>query len=238
MTKKPRDRWQRLSLVVMGVGGLSLIAAIALLVLTLTGAVDKGYSGPGTTTTFGTPIEKYLTPQPSPTQALPPPSDAPIASIVIPRFDVDAPVVVRGVDASNTMETPSGPTDVAWYDFSGKPGYGSNAVFSGHVDYIDYGPAVFWNLKDMSEGDLVEIRLNDGTVYTYKVTTRQVVEAVGLSEDTLRAIVGPSDTDVVTLITCGGSWDGAEYSQRVVVRAERFLEAQPGQAAGADAPSP
>jgi LPXTG-site transpeptidase (sortase) family protein len=238
MTTKPRDRWQRLSLIVMGVGGASLIAAIALLVLTLTGAMDKGYSGPGTTTSIGVPITDYLTPQPTPTQALPPPSEAPIANIVIPRFDVDAPVVVRGVDANNVMETPNGPTDVAWYDFSGKPGYGSNAVFSGHVDYIDYGPAVFWHLKDMSEGDVVEVRLNDGTVYAYKVTTKQEVEVARLAEDTLRAIVGPSDTDVVTLITCGGSWDGAEYSHRVVVRAERFLEAQPGQAAGADAPSP
>ena len=238
MSKK-RDGWQRLSLIVMGVGGASLLAAIVLLVLTLTGAVNRGYSGPGTSVSIGDPNDllKYLTPQPTPTQALPPPSEAPIASIVIPRFDIDAPVVVRGVDANNVMETPSGPTDVAWYDFSGKPGYGSNAVFSGHVDYIDYGPAVFWNLKDLEQGDMVEVRLNDGTVYKYKVATRQSVMVEGLSEDVLRGIIGPSQQDVVTLITCGGTFDysSQQYDERVVVRAERFLDGEPGQAA---APSP
>ena len=237
MSKKPRDGWQRLSLIVMGVGGASLIAAVALLVLTLTGAVDEGRSGPGTTTSIGTDILVYLTPQATPTQALPTPSEAPIANIVIPRFDIDAPVVIRGVDANNVMETPNGPKDVAWYDFSGKPGFGSNAVFSGHVDYINYGPAVFWNLKDLEQGDLIEIRLDDGTVYKYKVATRQSVPAIGLSEDVLRAIIGPSQQDVVTLITCGGTFDYStdQYDERVVVRAERFLDGEPGQAA---APSP
>src|SRR3972149_3258841 len=127
---------------------------------------NNGYSGPGTTTAFGE-IDEALTPQPTATPDLPPPSDAPIARIAIPRFEVDAPVVVRSVDASGVMQTPDGPEDVAWYDFSAKPGYGSNAVFLGHVDYINYGPAVFWNLKDLVASDIVEVRLEGGTDYQY-----------------------------------------------------------------------
>jgi LPXTG-site transpeptidase (sortase) family protein len=241
LTKRPRDRWQRLSLIVMAAGGISLLAAIVLLVLTLTGTLNKGYSGPGTTTSIGNPdsLSKYLTPQATPTQVLPTPSEAPIANLVIPRFEVDAPVVVRGVDANHVMQTPSGPKDVAWYDFSSKPGYGSNAVFSGHVDYIDYGPAVFWHLKDLNEGDLIEVHLDDGTVYTYKVASRQEVPA-DPPQDVLSAIIGPTQQDVVTLITCGGTWDYTthQYDHRVVVRAERVLDTAPGQAAGAVAPSP
>src|SRR3990172_3627451 len=196
--------WNRLSLIVMGAGVASLLAAAVLLILNLTGVMGNGrYSGPGTSTAFGAGVDRFLTPQPTPTAALAPPSEAAIARLAIPRFEVDAPVVVRGVDANGIMETPDGPEDVAWYDFAAKPGYGSNAVFSGHVDYINYGPAVFWNLKDLEQGDLIEVRLDDGTVYKYKVATRQSVPAVGLAEDVLRGIIGPSQQDVVTLITCG-----------------------------------
>ena len=237
LTNQPRDRWQRLSIVVMVAGGSALIAAIVLLVLTLSGAINRGYKGPGSATGFGD-LRNILTPQATPTAVLPPPSEAPIASLVIPSVDIDAPVVVRGVDASNTMETPDGPTDVAWYDFSSKPGHGSNAVFSGHVDYINYGAAVFWHLKDLNQGDIVEVHLNDGTVYKYAVESREVVSA-DVPEDTLRAIIGPTPKDVVTLITCGGTFDYTthNYDQRVIVRAQRVLDASPGQAAGASAPT-
>ena len=142
---------------------------------------------------------------------------------------------VKGVDANNVMISPDGPENVAWYDFSGKPGFGSNAVFSGHVDYIDYGPAVFWNLKDLVEGDTIEVHLTEGTVYTYAVESRWAVSAEP-TQDELRTIVGPTTNDVVTLITCGGDWLPSEqqYSERTVVRARRVLDppAEPAAPAG------
>ncbi len=219
-------RWNRLSLAIMGAGILSLVGAGVLFALILTGTVDDGYSGPGTTTTFGKIDDEFLTPQPSPTADLPPPSEAPISRISIPRFEVDAPIVVRGVDAGGVMETPDGPTDVAWYDFSARPGFGSNAVFSAHVDYINYGPAVFWNLKDLEEGDLVEVALTDGTVYKYAIVGRQQVSA-GVTGEELGRIIGTTEQEIITLITCGGSFDPnvGQYDQRVVVRAERLYDA-------------
>ena len=228
-------RLSRLSLIVMGAGVASLVAAVTLFVLTLTGALGtNGYSGPGTITGPIGDIRIVLTPQPSATPDLPPASDAPIARIVIPRFEVDAPVVVRGVDVNGVMQTPDGPEDVAWYDFSAKPGYGSNAVFSGHVDYINYGPAVFSNLKDLEMDDTVEVRLVDGTVYKYRVVAKEQVYAATAN---IGEIVGGTPRDIVTLITCGGSWDptAQQYDQRVIVRAERTLDAAP---AVGSAPSP
>jgi LPXTG-site transpeptidase (sortase) family protein len=150
----------------------------------------------------------------------PPPSDAPTASFAIPRFGVDASVVVLGVDENGAMETPEGPWEVAWYDFTARPGFGSNAVFSGHVDarYTGSpGPAVFWNLKDLEQGDRIEVRLADGTVHEYAVISRWSVDA-----DTadVGSIVGPTEKEVVTLITCGGD-AGTAYQQRLIVRAER-----------------
>jgi LPXTG-site transpeptidase (sortase) family protein len=224
--QRRRVRWNRLSLVIMGAGIASLVAAIALFVFTLTDG-NSGYSGPGTTTTFGSPIDlEALGPAPAPTA---PPSDAAIAQIAIPRFGVDAPVIPMGVDASGIMESPAGPVEVAWYDFTSKPGFGSNAVFSGHVDYYNYGPAVFWNLKDLAPGDVIEIRLQDGTVYKYSVATREQVLA---SNADVQSIVGHTDAEIITLITCGGTFDGSsgQYDQRVIVRATRIYE-DPGAAA-------
>jgi LPXTG-site transpeptidase (sortase) family protein len=225
-TSRRSAGWNRLSFIVMGAGVASLLAAAVLLILNLTGVMGNGgYGGPGTSTAFGSGVERYLTPQPTPTAALAPPSEAPIARILIPRFGVDASVVVRGVDTNGVMETPDGPEDVAWYDFSARTGFGSNAVFSGHVDYINYGPAVFWNLKDLEPGDIVEVRLEDGTNYRYSVTDREMVPA-NPPQEKLAQILGPTQQEIITLITCGGTFDPSvgQYDQRVIVRAERIYE--------------
>ncbi len=219
--KPESTTWNRLSLFVMGAGVLSLIAAAVLFVFTLTG--DSGYSGPGTSTTFGPGIEEILAPPATPTAEPPPPSESPIASMAIPKFNIDAPIVVLGVDDNGVMETPDGPLNVAWYDFSARPGFGSNAVFSGHVDYYNYGAAVFWNLKDLELNDLVELRLEDGTVYEYEIISRNEYNA---SDAPIAEIVGRTDAEVITLITCGGTFDPSvgQYDNRVVVRAQRVYD--------------
>jgi len=228
------ERWSRLSIVIMVAGVAALLAAGALTLFALTH--EECCSDVGTATTFGTGLDSaLLTPQPSPTAPLPTPVDAPIARIAIPKYEVDAPVVIRGVDANRVMETPDGPYNVAWYNFSQRPGYGSNAVFSGHVDYVDYGPAVFWHLKDLVEGDTIEVRLTEGTVYTYRVVSRSQVAAEPTQEE-LAQIVGETPTEVVTLITCGGTFDGRQYDQRTIVRAERVYDTTAPAADAAPAP--
>jgi sortase A len=141
--------------------------------------------------------------------------------LVIPRIGVDAPVTVRGVDSSGLMENPSGPEDVAWYDFTARPGQGGNAVFSGHLDYHDYGPAVFAHLGEVRAGDVVEVRLEDGTLRRYAVIASVLYPANSAPS---REIVGPTGRDMVTLITCGGTWQGRSrgYSERLVVRADHL----------------
>ena len=222
--KPENTTWNRLSLIVMGAGVLSLIAAAVLFVFTLTG--DGGYSGPGTATTFGEDIREVIAQAATPTAAPVPPSEAPIASIVIPRFDIDASIIILGVDDDGVMETPDGPLNVAWYDFSARPGFGSNAVFSGHVDYYNYGPAVFWRLKDLEQDDIIELRLEDGTVYQYQVFSRNQYKA---SEAPIQEIVGRTNAEVITLITCGGTFDPSigQYDDRVVVRAQRVYDDSP-----------
>jgi LPXTG-site transpeptidase (sortase) family protein len=159
---------------------------------------------------------------PKPT-ATPAPSliATPPVRLLIPAIGVDAPITVKGLRPDAVMDVPDGPEDVAWYNFTARPGMGGNAVISGHLDYRNYGAAVFWRLKELREGDIVEVRLADGSVLRYQVSLR-------LSYDARLApvpeIVGPTSREVVTLITCGGTFDSGSrsYSQRLVVRAERI----------------
>ena len=219
------DRLSRLSVVVMALGVAALIAAGVLFALSATGIIGDGglRSGPGTVTGFG----DILTPVPStPLPTLPTPSNSPLARLVIRKAKVDAPVVTLSIDENGVMQSPGNAYDVAWYDFSARPGTGSNVVFSGHVDYHDVGAAVFWNLRDLQPGDLIEVRLDDGTVYHYSVSA---LNCMPVGEAPINQIVGPTQSEVVTLITCCGTFNSStrQYDRRLVVRADRFFDAAP-----------
>jgi len=144
----------------------------------------------------------------------------PGSRLVIPSIDVDAGIIAVGVDGSGVMGTPSNGWDVGWYDFSALPGQPGNSVMTGHVDYYDVGAAVFWRLRDLGSGDEVEVYLPEGGgVAIYQVTE---VESYDAGTAPLDAIIGPTTDDVLTLITCDGSFNPSmrEYDHRLVVRAE------------------
>ena len=153
--------------------------------------------------------------------ALPAPAaSAQIDRLIIPAAKIDAPFQVKGVNARNEMENPDGKDAVAWYDFSARPGFGSNAVFSGHIDWYTGERGVFWFLRNLNEGDDVLIRLTDGTTLAYRVARTEVVNA---SDAPVGAIVGPTETEAITLITCDGVFSRStqDYDKRRIVRAHR-----------------
>ncbi|MER3439402.1 MAG: hypothetical protein C4346_18430 [Chloroflexota bacterium] len=163
--------------------------------------------------------------RPGPVDAIPAPGFArrvgarPVA-IRIPAIQVDTDVeTARIVDG--VMQDPSGPWIVAWYSQTSRVGVPGNAVFAGHLDYYGVGPAVFWRLRELLPGDVIEITGNTGLLYRYRV---EWVRAFDTGTAPVAEIVGPTTTESVTLITCGGTFDAArgEYDQRVVVRAVRI----------------
>jgi LPXTG-site transpeptidase (sortase) family protein len=170
--------------------------------------------------------EPTATAVPWPTESPVPPSGAAPERLLIPKIDLDAALESQTVDTDGVMPMPSGPEVVAVYDMSEyhpgeehRVGFGGNGIFSGHVDYIDYGPAVFWDLDKLKPGDEVEVRLADQTVYYYAVVWNQKSPLEDVQWD---QVFGVNGHDAVTLVTCAGSWDGHEYSDRRVVRAERM----------------
>jgi sortase (surface protein transpeptidase) len=63
----------------------------------------------------------------------------------------------------------------------------------------------------------------NGLVYRYKV---QWVKQVDVAGADVANLVGETKQPSLTLITCGGEWDGAaqEYNQRTVLRAVLVTE--------------
>ena len=159
--------------------------------------------------------------------------------IGIPRIGVDASIVVMGLDAENYPEVPNSGDEVAWYTFSTPPGRGSNAVFSGHVDWYYWGQpgeGVFYHLRELEIGDEITLALEDGSKLRYAVTGNV---ATSYDDPNVVDVMDPTSKDVITLITCGGTWqrdysdpNGGNYSHRVIVRAERVLNLASGQPAG------
>jgi len=207
------------------VAGVSMMIGALILMLVATGVIFSSSSGNSsleTVAAFGEPIRTATPgPTPTPTGQFPPGSNAPVARLIIEKAEIDAPVVIKGVDAQGVMQSPDNAYDTAWYDFSAHPGFGGNAVFAGHVDYIRVGKAVFWNLKDLEQGDLIQVRLQDGTVYKYAVNFKQQFDAATAP---VEEIVGPTPNETVTLITCGGTFNANthQYDKRLVIRAERI----------------
>lgn len=144
--------------------------------------------------------------------------------LMIPKIGVDAPFSVKQVGTDGQMPNPNGPEDVAWYDFSqwpglgGLPGKGGNVVLAGHVDYINYGPAVFWRLHELEPGDTIEIRLGDGTTATYKIEFNKTIEAAAAD---WTPIVEATADESVTLITCGGEFSAGHYTNRQIIWGRR-----------------
>jgi len=128
---------------------------------------------------------------------------------------IETTQIVDGV-----MLDPSGPWVVSWYEESAKLGEVGNVLMSGHLDYWDVGAAVLYNINNLTEGDLIQVTGEDGELYTYSVLWRENFETATAP---IQDIVGPTENESLTMITCGGPFDYANgvYLQRTVVRAER-----------------
>jgi hypothetical protein len=143
--------------------------------------------------------------------------------LVINKIGLDAPVEAGSI-VDGVMQDPSGPWVVAWYDALGKVGEGGNVVMAGHVDYWDTGPAIFQGVPSLAPGDVISVIGEDGEEYDYQVEWAQLFDvATQLTPEVIQKdIVGDTGKESLTLITCGGEFDGQEYLQRFVVRANKI----------------
>lgn len=140
-------------------------------------------------------------------------------SIDIPAIDVSSSLMELGLNSDGTVEVP--PVDpgapAGWYEGSPEPGTLGPAVILGHVD-TRAGPAVFYRLGHLREGDEILVTREDGTVAVFAVET---VESYPKSEFPTKQVYGNTDHVALRLVTCGGDFDRSirSYLDNVVVYA-------------------
>lgn len=174
----------------------------------------------------GLPVAvSYNQPPEAPTPTPPPVQLSAPLRLVIDSINVDAPVSTYGLDANGIPIVPTGSdagSVVAWYDFSSLPGGGSNSVLAAHVTW-NRAPAVFNDLDALKPGDTIKVVAEDGREFVYEVFANFPVDP---ADPASLKVMAPTETDTLTLITCGGSWVpdpseqfGGSYSDRTIVQA-------------------
>jgi LPXTG-site transpeptidase (sortase) family protein len=139
--------------------------------------------------------------------------------VAVPALGVAGELVDLGLMADGTAEVPTDFDRVGWFTAGGRPGARGPTVLMGHVDSTA-GPAVFYRLRDLRPGDVVEVTVADGSVARYEVTG---TEQVPKDDFPTAAVFGATAEDVLRLVTCTGEFDrGARsYVDNLVVTAVR-----------------
>lgn len=171
-------------------------------------------SAASTTTTTVAPSLRFTVSE----STLVPPAPAPIG-LTIRAIGVEAPVEAYGVNRrTGEMDVPTNVRDVAWYQYGPSPGQAGSAVLAAHVDLASQGAGVFFNLRQLEPGDVVEVEYDDGSRQTFRVEARVQYDKTEIPLDVIFATDGPP---VLTLITCGGGFNPSieSYDSNVVVYA-------------------
>jgi LPXTG-site transpeptidase (sortase) family protein len=220
---------------ILALGGLAFTAGIALVVFAAVSSLGGDDKPDIEVRDLGTPTERPATPSPTPGEITVTPVPAPPLpeqqySMVVDKIGVNAPVLAYGLDANAVPEVPTDDNAadvIAWYNFSARPGTGSNAVFAGHVTW--FGAAVFYSLDTLTNGDQIKLVGQDGTTLVYQVS--DVFQVVASDPDSLQ-VMSATPEDMITIITCDGTFTdtndpvfGGEYDNRLVVRATRVPDA-------------
>jgi hypothetical protein len=138
--------------------------------------------------------------------------------LVIRSIGVHADIAPVGTTRSGDMVIPADVRAAGWYEFGPSPGEPGSAVIVGHVDSAAQGPGVFFRLRELNPGSIVTVGFWDGRQASFRVIGRRFYSKADLPG----AVFARSGTPVLTLITCGGTFDWAthHYEDNVVVYAE------------------
>jgi hypothetical protein len=168
------------------------------------------------------PARSLRAPKPVKTETTTPVNTAALATARSTPVDLEIPAISLTVSLSTLGLNPDGtvqvPTDVqqpGWYGLGPSPGEIGSAVILGHVD-SQAGPAVFFELRSLVAGDIVNVTLADGVTAEFKVTSAAMYEKTSFPDQLVYASHGYS---ALQLVTCGGSFDEqtGHYLSNVVV---------------------
>lgn len=135
--------------------------------------------------------------------------------LTIPSLKLETKLTRLGRNADGSLATPGDPARAGWYRYSPTPGEVGPAVIVGHVD-SESGPAVFYNLRKIKSGQLVEVNRQDGSRIEFAVYK---VVNYSQSHFPTQTVYGNTKRPELRLITCGGPFNylTGHYTQNTVV---------------------
>ncbi len=139
--------------------------------------------------------------------------------VVIKSIDVEADVESVGMDAQGRMDVPKDDFNVAWYNLGFKPGENGSAVIAGHFDSRTGGPAIFYRLSELQDGETITVEYENGNSFNFKVTDKKEYD---FDKVPLEEVFNSTDKPRLNLITCDGVFNSSSknYSKRLVVYSE------------------
>ena len=147
-------------------------------------------------------------------QHVPPIEDA------VPAIGVRSGLAGLRLNTDGSLQVPTDYAQAGWYSQGPAPGdVGQPAVIVGHVDSTN-GPAVFFKLRELHNGDPVLVRRADGTSVRFVV-----YRAAQYPKENFPAqqVYAPNPDAELRLITCTGDFDRAtgHYLGNYVVYAKQ-----------------
>jgi len=136
--------------------------------------------------------------------------------LMIPRADVIAPVIRVHLGDGGTWNVSQLGYNAGHLEGTAWLGQPGNIVLAGHVEMSDGSPGIFAQLEQLNQGDQLLLIDGSSSRLVYEVTSIRRVEPNDLS------VLYPTDTDQLTLITCG-DYDliSNSYLIRIVVTSTR-----------------
>jgi sortase (surface protein transpeptidase) len=178
-----------------------------------------GSPDPVTTTTTPTPTPTTIPAAPALSTGFPtsPPAVTP-AVVRIPSVGISSQLIRLGLNPDNTIEVPKNFALAGWYIYRAVPGEPGPSIIAGHIDSKS-GPAVFYRLKDVSAGAIVEVERTDGSTAVFTVTGKEQHSKNAFPTE---QVYGPTASPELRLITCGGSFNRStgHYTDNTIVFAK------------------
>jgi hypothetical protein len=137
--------------------------------------------------------------------------------VSVPRMSVVAKIEAIAMTKAADVEAPYRLDEVAWYSRGHRPGDRGRAEIFGHLDSTCC-PAIFYHLRDMKPGDLVQVQYKTGRPLTFRVRWQASYPRTHMP---LAFMYGPTTDHGLMLVTCAGTFhrDGTGYDQRLMVYA-------------------
>jgi hypothetical protein len=208
-------RWLALALSLLLVGSGALVLGLR--------GHEQPLAGPASTPKTSRPTPTVPTPRPAgstttTTTAKVPPQFALRSTPVqlsVPAIALDVSLSTLGLNPNGTVEVPTDIQQPGWYRLGPSPGQDGSAVILGHVDSYQ-GPAVFFKLRSLVAGDLLDVSLADGASAQFKVTSVATYLKSGFPD---QQVYGGHGYSALQLVTCGGTFDTqtGHYLSNIVV---------------------